>query len=162
MAETKEEYDELVASGREHIVFTDREHIPDMKVIPRTQKIYQATGICVGEKTLTTAELQCSCGPYRTNPSNMETCLYKYERGEIKKHVVRAVETDNNDPHGIKCMKVVELKYEVRARNLPVSGMKVVIIDRLAAYLDRDTTAVNYELIDSEEHATNGADSSIH
>ena len=53
----KEEYDELVASGRENIVFTDRGNVPDMKVITRTQKIYQATGICVGEKTRTTTEL---------------------------------------------------------------------------------------------------------
>ena len=82
-AETKEEYDELVASGREHVVFTNREHVPDMKAIPGTQKIYQATGICVGEKTLTTAELQCSCGPCRSNPGNTETCLYKDQRGEI-------------------------------------------------------------------------------
>lgn len=76
----------------------------------------------------------------------------------MKKRVVRAVETDNNDPHGIKCMKVVELKDELRARNLPVSGIKVVLIDRLAAYLERDNTVVNYELIHSEEQATNGDD----
>ena len=143
-AETKEEYDELVASGREHVVFTNREHVPDMKAIPGTQKIYQATGICVGEKTLTTAELQCSCGPCRSNPGNTETCLYKDERGEIKKHTVRAVETDQNDPHGIKSMKVAELKEELRARNLQVNGVKVVLIEQLTTSLESDDTAVNY------------------
>ena len=81
--ETKQKYDELVGLGEEHILFTDRENIPDTKAIPGTLKLYQVTGSRDG-KTLTTSERQCSCPQCKTNLENIETCMYKDERGEIK------------------------------------------------------------------------------
>ena len=138
-----------------HIVFADRENIPDMRVIPRTQKSFQAIENCSGEKTLTMADLQCLCAPCRTNPGNLETCMYRDERGEIKTHAVRPVETNKNDPHQLKSMTIQQLKDELKARNLPVTGAKSVLIRRLTTYLDADHTAVNYDLIESEEQATN-------
>lgn len=38
------EFDRVVADGEQHIFFTDRVNIPDIKVIPGTQKIYQIQG----------------------------------------------------------------------------------------------------------------------
>ena len=126
-----------------------------MRAILRTHKYFQAIGNCSGEKTLTMADLQCSCAPCRTNPGNLETCMYKDKREEIKTHAFRLVETNENDPHQIKSMKIQQLKYELKARNLPVTGVKAVLVERLTTYLDADHTAVNYDLIESEEHATN-------
>ena len=100
------------------------------------------------------AVLQFSCAPCRTNTGNLETFMYTDERGEIKTHAVRLVETGENDPHRIKSMKAPQPKDELRARNLPVTGVKGVLIELLTSYLDADHTAVNYDLKESEEHAT--------
>lgn len=159
--ESKEKYDELIALKKKHIVFTDRENIPDMKAIPGTLKVYQAAGNKSGEKTLTTSERQCSCPQCRFNPENLDTCIYKEERGEIKTHVVKVIdekekESEQDDPHGIKSLKVQELKDELRARGLPISGVKAVLIERLTASLNKDHTVVNYETLESEEYAGGG------
>ena len=124
-----------------------------MREIPITQKYFQATGHCNGEKTLTMSDLQCSCVPYRTNLGKLETCIYKDERREIKTHTVRLVETDMNDPHQINYMKVKYRKDELKARSLLAGGVKVVLIEQPATYLDADHTAVNYDLIESEEQS---------
>ena len=101
------------------------------------------------------ADLQCSCAPCRTNPGNLETCMYKDEQGETKTHAVIPVETNENDPHQLKSIKIQQLRDELKARNLLVTGVKAVLIERLTTYLDADHTAVNYDLIESDEQATN-------
>ena len=130
--EKKQKYDELVGSGGKHMLLTDRENMPDMRAIPRTQTYFRETGNCIGEETFTMADLQCPCALCRTNLGNLETCMYKEERGEIKTHAVRLVETDKNDPHQIKSMKVQQLKDKLKAKNLPVTGVKAVLIEQLA------------------------------
>ena len=57
--------------------------------------------------------------------------MYKDKRGEIKTHTVTVVEkrSEQDDPHGIKSLTVKELKDELRARHLPVSGLKVVLLE---------------------------------
>ena len=42
--EKRLEYNTLKASGEEHIIFTDRENIPDTKTVVGTQNFYQVQG----------------------------------------------------------------------------------------------------------------------
>ena len=58
-----------------------------------------------------------------------------------------------NDPHQINYMKVKYRKDELKARSLLAGGVKVVLIEQPATYLDADHTAVNYDLIESEEQS---------
>ena len=159
--ETKHKYDELVGWGKKHIVFTDRGNVPDTKAIPDTLKLYQATGSRDG-KTLTTSQRQCSCPQCKISLENLETCLYIVERGEIKTHAVKVIETgserEQDDPHGIISLSVKELKDELRARGLPISGKKVVLLERLTASLNDDHTAVNYDTLETVEQAGDGDD----
>ena len=59
--EMKKIYNEVVGSGKTHVVFADRGNIPDMRAIPRTLKPFQAIVNCTGKKNLTMADLKCSC-----------------------------------------------------------------------------------------------------
>lgn len=86
-----------------------------MKTIERTLKHFQVTGNSGSQKTVITSELQCSCSQFRIDPKNIETFRYKDKRGEIKIYKVRGfddIERENmiNDSHGIKALKVKELK----------------------------------------------------
>ena len=153
--EDLKKYDELVLSGRKHIIFADRRNLPDMKPIEGTLRNFQATGNSDGQ-TIMTSELQCSCTQCRIDPTDIETCKYKDQRGEIKIHKVRDkndIERENiiNDPHGIKALKVKELREELNARDLPTNGNKTVLIERLTEFLDLENTVIEYDAVDSDE-----------
>jgi len=42
--ELKEEYNQLVADGNDHIIYTNRDEIPDMKPVDGTLKLFQLEG----------------------------------------------------------------------------------------------------------------------
>ena len=135
-----------------------------MKAIDGTLHNFQVTGNSGGgEKTITTSERQCSCPPCRQDPTNIETCRYKEERGEIKVHKVRDlddIERENLilDPHGIRALTIKDLKDELKARYLPISGNKKVLMQRLTECLEQDDTVIEYDEISSEEQAWDSND----
>ena len=132
----------LKSSGEEHIVFTDRVNVPDTKVVPGTQRIYQV----MGEKNvrddggfnLHTAQLQCSCKECRQDPTNIDSCIYRNQRRELATHVLKEARRSvpEEDAFGILAMTVAELKVKLRERRLPVSGSKEELRQRLMSFLE--------------------------
>ena len=114
--EHKEEYERLTSLGNQHIIYTDRESIPDMAPIVGTHSLYQLQGdskkISDGLWNLYTTILPCSCPPYRFNPSNHATCEYTYDRD--LKTIFVSLKTVNDDvtdnPNGINKLTVHQLK----------------------------------------------------
>ena len=151
--ESMDEVTHMRNAGEEHIVFTDRVNIPNTKVVPGTQMIYQV----MGEKNvrndggfnLHTSQLQCSCKECRQDPTNIDSCLYKNKRREQATHILRENKGDQpeDDEFGILRMKLAELQLELRERGLRVSGNKETLRNRLITFLKR----VGDETIDENE-----------
>ena len=142
--EYKDEYDKLIGAGEKHIVFTDRENVPEIPTVEGTQKMFQLHGdltpLPSGKWNLHTSTLPCSCPPCRNNPANLDACLYKAHRDMKTKTVsqsgVRAEE--ENDKHGLAKLTVAALKKELDERGLRKSGNKPELRARLEDYLDRE------------------------
>ena len=62
------------------------------------------------------------------------------------------------DPHGIIALKIKDLKDELKARYLPISGNKKVLMQRLTEFLEQDDTVIEYDEISSEEQAWDSND----
>ena len=80
--EHKQEYITMIETGRyKHVVFTDRQDVPGIKVIQGTMLISQVNGTKnTNEQSLISARLPCSCPPCRLNVNEMvEKCEYKLE-----------------------------------------------------------------------------------
>ena len=62
-----------------HIVFTDRENIPDMKAIPGTMLISEIHGNSdISKPKIISARLPCACPPCRNNVMDAQAkCEYK-------------------------------------------------------------------------------------
>ena len=139
--ESEEEYNRLQTTGENHIIYTNRLSIPDMRAVAGTQKIFQISGdvdpISLEKYTLVTATLPCSCPPCRINPTNIDTCIYKGDR-DLKKIVVSKLEENNNDSdiHGLAKLTVAALKDELAARDLSKKGNKPELRARLEEYLN--------------------------
>ena len=136
-------------AGHNHIIFTNRQSIPDMKVVEGTQSIYQIQGnidpISPKKWTILTAILPCACPPCRSNPSDIMSCQYKESR-KLKSRVVSKLEGINpvDDAYGINSLTVPLLKDELRARGLISSGNKPELRDRLLDFLKlQDDEAVD-------------------
>ena len=107
--EDREEYERL-SKEHKHVVFTDRENIPDMKMIKGSQKIYHIQGSSTNtgkEMKLISSLLPCSCDHcLSANHENTDACVYKHLRG-IKTHTVERIESgdegdDEEDSYGMK------------------------------------------------------------
>ena len=61
--EYKEEFDRLEAAGNDHIIFTDRRSIPDMKVLVGTQKVFQLQGDLNSNLNFHILSIPCSYPP---------------------------------------------------------------------------------------------------
>ena len=168
--EHKDEFDTLIGKGHKHIIFTDREDIPDMRAIPATLKLYQIEGqknaMPSGKYQLHTSELPCACSNCR-NHEPIDLCIYKNER-KVTKHTVSNTVGDTvnaqqqDDEYGLQGLTVNDLKNELRERGLPLSGLKQDLLDRLKAAL-QDATAqdddyVGEELLVDENNEIVGAE----
>ena len=123
--EDKGEYDNLIAKGHKHIIFTNRNVIPDMKAVPETLKLFQievqSTPTEDGRYNLQTSVLPCGCPQYR-NHQPFSLCLLKNERN-IKSITVskQGIEyNEDNDKFGLKKLTVEELENQLRERLLPL------------------------------------------
>ena len=79
--EDREEYDRLRSEGHQHVVFTDRENIPDMKLTNESQKFYHIHGSATNTGTeikLVSSILPCSCDNCLSNHEDTNVCLYKH------------------------------------------------------------------------------------
>jgi len=143
--EYKAEYDKLIGAGEKHVVFTDRETVPEISTVEGTQKMFQLHGdikaLPSGKWNLHTAKIPCSCPPCRNDPSNLDACLYKAHRNMKTKIVSQAgvrAEEDEIDTHGIAKLTVAALKNELAERGLRKTGNKPELRARLEEYLDRE------------------------
>ena len=137
------EYNILKASGEEHIMFTNRENIPNMKTVMGTQNFYQLQGdinpVLDGKLNIQVSPLQCSCSLCRNDPSNLETCMYKNERKistSVVKNIEHVIADEKNDRHGLSSHLVVGFEDELKSRSLTATGRKAVIHARLDEYMD--------------------------
>ena len=134
-----------------HIIFTDRQNIPDMKPVPETMKIAQISGLkernAQGQWVISTSFLPCSCPPCRDDiTSAPDNCLYKNER-RIKEQLVIPAGNDaaKDDAYGMRSLTVAQLKLELRARDLSTAGLKADLIVRIVAALQERDTVVTPE-----------------
>ena len=122
----------------EHIVFTDRENIPDMIRIDGTHKISQVESI-VGSSienafAFKSSYFPCSCvNCLRTCSS--DTCLYADARNIEEQTVRDKNSTSIDDPFGMQKLTVADLKFQLRERGLPIGGTKQVLVSRLLPFL---------------------------
>ena len=145
-----------------------------MKVIPGTQKIYQIQGDLEepgGIDTnhtfnLYTATLPCSCPNCRSDPSNINGCLYKNNHNVTKVVVSKLIESNQevDDPYNLLQLTVALLKAQLQAKWLLTNGNEPELRAILLKYLEdhaeewneRDTEE---EVIDvSATSATNNQD----
>ena len=77
------EHDNHISSGYQNIIHTNRTIVPDMKVIPGTQKLFHVEGferkMNDGTFKLEVAKHSCSCIQCRSF-AGIERCLYKNDR----------------------------------------------------------------------------------
>lgn len=137
--EKKEEYDEMMGNAEHnHIVFTDRSNIPDMKRIDGTQKISQVESIkgssIDDHWKFTTSYLPCSCINCRRTCSS-DTCLYRNVRNIEKQEVREEKDNSVDDPYGMRSLTCVQLRFQLRERGLQVGGTKQVLVSRLLPIL---------------------------
>ena len=91
--ENKEEYNKMSEDpNNKHIIFTDRENIPDMKPIKDTLNTSQVQGQLAGNnpeesRSFHTLLLPCSCPQCCEDPSKVELCLFKKDRKNCKQKV---------------------------------------------------------------------------
>ena len=151
--EHKQEYTSMIDTGQyKHVVFTDRQDVPDMKPIQGTMLISQVNGTKNTDKeSLVSARLPCSCPPCRLNVNEMiQKCEYKSER-MIEEHqiIMKNNDEDNtkDDPYGILTLTVTQLKAELLNRGLARSGLKQDLVARLLSDLERNNweTGINNE-----------------
>ena len=145
-AEDRAEFDMLVAGGEQHIFFTDRVNIPDIKVIPGTSKIYQIQGdleepgvIDTNHSfNLYTVILPCSCPNCRSDPSNINGCLYKNNHNVTKVVVSKLIDSNQemDDPYNLLQLTVTFLKTQLQAKGLPTNGDNPELRARLLQYLE--------------------------
>ena len=150
--EDQAEYNRMHNDARyKHIIFTDRQNIPDMKPVPETMKIAQISGLkernAQGQWVISTSFLPCSCPPCRDDiTSAPDNCLYKNER-RIKEQLVIPAGNDaaKDDAYGMRSLTVAQLKLELRARDLSTAGLKADLIARIVAALEERDTVVTPE-----------------
>lgn len=111
--------------------------ILDMKPLHPTQKLHQVIDFLEGADpqgtySLEASELVCSCPGCKLG----ETCSYINER-KIWFHRVKE-EENIEDEFGVMTKKVAELRLELKARNLPTNGFKVVLQTCLLQYLKNE------------------------
>ena len=163
--ESKEEFSDLTTDrSNKHIVFTDRENVPDMKTISGTQNFFQVQGPNEkrpdGSYDLDTFKLQCSCTNCLNNPQNVELCHYLQDRcwkrtmvSEIYSQQEKEMSADD-----YKKLTVPELKDILSELGLTVSGRKDELIQRIMQS-DHDATVLSGEE-ESEEEEDSKSDES--
>ena len=136
--ESKIEYDTMTNNNEyKHVVFTDRENIPDMKAVTGTMLISEIHGNRdVAQPKIISARLPCACPPCRNNVMDAQVkCEYKNIR-HIKEQLIVQNRSSNGsteeDPLGLSLLTIVELKAELGARGMTKGGNKAALIARLA------------------------------
>ena len=122
-------------------MFTDRINVQDTNQVSGTMKLHQVQGTADTETDdsnhrFFTSILPCSCPKCRIDPTGAAEglCLYKSDRKIKEIFIVEKkddVNTDENDPYGIKSLTVAELKKELASRGLIRTGLKAQLVERL-------------------------------
>ena len=135
--ENKIEFDTMTIDNEyNHIVFTDRENIPDMKAVTGTMLISEVHGNRdTSNPKIISARLPCACPPCRNNIMDaQEKCEYRNIRS-IKEQLIIQNRSSNvateDDPLGLNSLTVAQLKAELSSRGLKRGGNKSVLIARL-------------------------------
>ena len=134
----------MINTGQyKHVIFTDRQDVPDIKPIQGTMLISQVNGTKNTDiSSLTSARLLCVCPPCRLNVNEMiEKCEYKSDRTIEEHQIIMKNDDENNvvdDPYGILALTVAQLKTELLNRGLSRSGLKQDLVARLLIDLERD------------------------
>ena len=162
--ENKQQYDKLRQDNPlDHIVFTDRENIPDMKPLENTLKLSQVQGYThqsnKSKWIITSAYLPCVCEPCRENSAITDACLYKDERNIVHQYAEsKTGSVHDDDPTGISSMNVSALKDELRARGLSLGGLKKDLVERLKAAVQTEFSEDDDNGLDEEVEIENSAD----
>jgi len=162
--EDHDEYFQLKEAGNDHIIYTNRVSVPDMNAIEGTRTVFQIQGniepTSPDKWTIHTSIIPCSCSPCRSDPSNVDLCIYKEIR-TINTKIVSKQEnrTTDEDPYGINSLTVALLKEELRARNLKLSGNKPELLARLLAHLKEDKNDAMDDTVENhDDEGTIGLD----
>ena len=161
--ENEDEYNELKQEEKNrHIVYTNRTRVPDMKRVPGTQDFFQVQGhkeqLENGNYKLDTFHLQCSCSNCRRNPQDVEACHYLQDR-KWKRVEVSEMEKENDIEYNkeyYQNLTVTALKEMLREKNLPVSGRKDEIIQRIMLppdFSDEEAAECEEEESDDDEES---------
>ena len=78
----------MCLQGNNHIVYTNRENIPDMKAITGTQKFSQVQAYSDTNKKLISSYRPCSCINCLLHIGNFQDCFYNKERS-ISTHTLK-------------------------------------------------------------------------
>ena len=148
--ENKDKNKSLTSSDNQYIIYTDREYIPDMAPVVGTQSLYQlqddSKEVSADKWSLHTDVLPWSCPPCRWNPSNCTTWVYKDDR-DLKTNIVSLKlinNYDNDDENGINKITILELKKQLRTRDLIITGNKPELNARLVQYLKNKEALYNH------------------
>ena len=147
VTEDIDEYKMLVGENKKHIVFTNREDMPDVKPVPETLKIGQVESTIDASDDnkwkFRTSFLSCSCGRCQLEGSS-KNCTFQAIRN-VKEQEVNET-TDGNqsnpadDPHDLRSLTVAELRTELLERGV-VAGRrstKTELMSRLGALIDSE------------------------
>ena len=138
-----EQYNSLSSNPKyKHIVHTPRDNVPDMDTIKGTTLIAQVSGCRNpnedGRWTLDHSLLPCSCPECRKDPTDYKSCMFQKDR-ETKRVVItlegESKNSDKNDLYDLKSLTKPQLKDELRARGLSLSGNKPELLERLTQVL---------------------------
>ena len=136
-----------------HVVFTDRNNVPDIKPLTGTMKFAQIHGLkeinIEGWWVVSASILPYSCLPCRNDSTSAgNICLYKSDR-QIKSYLVIPVQDGvyNDNTYGIRSLTVAQLKFVLSARGLSTTGLKHVLLTRIVHAI----TSENEELECNDE-----------
>ena len=162
--ESKQQYEKLRQDNQlDHIIFTDRENIPDMKALANTLKLSQVQGYTHQSNNskwrITSANLPCACEPCLENSAITDACLYKDERNIVHQYAENKTRLGHDDDlTGISSMDVSALKDELRARGLSLGGRKMDLVERLKAAVQMEFSEDDDNGSDKEAEIQNSAD----
>lgn len=142
--ETKNVYDTMSNEGKyNHIVFTDRENVPDMKAVPGTMLISEIHGNRdSSEPKILLARMPYACPPCRKNIMDApHKCEYKNIRSIKEQFIIQIRNQGGNAEDGtlgLQSLTVAQLKAELAARGLTKRGTKPIIIAQLSESIASD------------------------
>ena len=143
VVETKQKQDELASKYPNSIILCDRSHIQDTdkeKALHKTTLLHEVCSVATAvpmasplrEWPVKVSNLMCNCSHCVVNSIN-DTCIYSpWRKARMDSMIEKgAEEAGKKQTSPFDKLIVDELKTMLREANLPVSGTKGVLIERL-------------------------------